>query len=219
MVTRIVFDSSNTLFGGFADGDVRMWDLSSNDPSKRLKAEWKAHTSHITGLVVHNGQLTAASRDQTATVFDLTTLKKLKTVPLFEAVESFHLAVSVDDAEVYASAGEEGTLKLWNLTSGRTVKTAKLVSSAVEQLLVCRARSQYLVVTADHNLLLVDAHTLHAVKQFVGFNDEILDVALVGSEEERESCLLVATNSPELRLYNRSDWSCQLISGVYLCHL
>uniref|UniRef100_A0A914XEE8 U3 small nucleolar RNA-associated protein 13 C-terminal domain-containing protein n=1 Tax=Plectus sambesii TaxID=2011161 RepID=A0A914XEE8_9BILA len=218
VVTRMVFYDTDALAAGFAEGDVRMWDLTVKDSAKRLKVEWKAHTSHVTGLVLQNDQLIVASRDQTATVFDLTTLKKLKTVPLFEAVESFDSAVGVDEtggpaAALFASVGEEGTLKLWDLATGRAVRTAKLVANQVEQLLVCRERNQYVLVTADHNLLLVDGQSLQAVKQFVGFNDEILDVAFVGDESERERCLLVATNSPELRLYDRLDWSCKLIPG------
>ena len=46
--------------------------------------------------------------------------------------------------------------------------------------------------------------------QLVGFNDEILDIVLVGKDN---SHVAVATNSEQARVFNRHSLNCQLLSG------
>ena len=46
--------------------------------------------------------------------------------------------------------------------------------------------------------------------QFVGYNDEILDMKFLGSSE-REA--VVATNSSQVRLYDLTTMDCQLLSA------
>ena len=53
--------------------------------------------------------------------------------------------------------------------------------------------------------------------QLTGFLDEVLDIALVG---EGESHVAMATNSKEVKVFDRATGSCQLLSqhsGVVLC--
>ena len=46
--------------------------------------------------------------------------------------------------------------------------------------------------------------------QLIGYNDEILDIALVGNDN---SHVAVATNSEQARVFNRHSLNCQLLSG------
>ena len=46
--------------------------------------------------------------------------------------------------------------------------------------------------------------------QLVGFNDEILDIVLVGKDNSQ---VAVATNSEQARVFNRHSLNCQLLSG------
>ena len=46
--------------------------------------------------------------------------------------------------------------------------------------------------------------------QLIGYNDEILDIALVGNSN---SHIAVATNSEQARVFNRHSLNCQLLSG------
>lgn len=45
---------------------------------------------------------------------------------------------------------------------------------------------------------------------FIGFSDEILDIALVGKEENH---FAVATNSKDIKIYNNVSMSCALVQG------
>lgn len=49
----------------------------------------------------------------------------------------------------------------------------------------------------------------HHVK-FIGYLDEVLDMRYVG---EREGLLAVATNSEQVKVFDRNSFSCQLLSG------
>lgn len=66
--------------------------------------------------------------------------------------------------------------------------------------------------TVEQNFIFVDAHSHAIIKQFAGFNDEILDVAFVSHEL---NCIAVATNSPQLRCYDLSNFNCMLVEGNY----
>ncbi len=62
------------------------------------------------------------------------------------------------------------------------------------------------------------------VRQLIGFNDEIVDLALLcNSEEQQESHLAVATNSRSLRIYTlgeEDETSVELLDGhtdIVLC--
>jgi U3 small nucleolar RNA-associated protein 13 len=44
----------------------------------------------------------------------------------------------------------------------------------------------------------------------IGFSDEILDIAYLGP---KDAYLAVATNSPDIKLYQVSDMNCSLLKG------
>ncbi|KAJ7358994.1 Transducin (beta)-like 3 [Desmophyllum pertusum] len=66
------------------------------------------------------------------------------------------------------------------------------------------------VVTFDHNIVFQELESLKRTKQFVGYNDEILDLCFAGGDE---SHLAVATNSSQLRIYDMTSMNCQLLEG------
>lgn len=51
---------------------------------------------------------------------------------------------------------------------------------------------------------------IQIVFQFVGYNDEILDMKFLGSSDHH---VVVATNSNQVRLYNLTTMDCQLLAG------
>lgn len=66
-----------------------------------------------------------------------------------------------------------------------------------------------LSVTSDQNIQVHDVETLRVERTIVGFNDEIIDMALLDSDRK----LVVVTNSEQVRLYNLSDMSCTLLTA------
>lgn len=80
----------------------------------------------------------------------------------------------------------------------------------IDTVLYREATGQILCVTCDQNLLFVDENTLTMTKQLSGFNDEIFASTFLS---EKSNCLVVATNSPEIRIYDMNSWSCHLLQG------
>ncbi|CAM9411585.1 unnamed protein product [Ectocarpus fasciculatus] len=102
-------------------------------------------------------------------------------------------------------------------------------------LLLDPRRGGLLAVTADHNLVLLEASgnrrlvetpagvaaavgplgSLVTRRQIVGYNDEVIDVKSFpgGGEAEGESWVAVATNSPQVRLFELGSFSCRLLDG------
>ena len=83
-------------------------------------------------------------------------------------------------------------------------------SCRIDEILYNEVQSQFLLVASDFNLYLVSKENFSITRRYVGFNDEIFDTAFIGDEE---NTLLVAANSPDIRLYDTKTWSCQLIRG------
>lgn len=87
-----------------------------------------------------------------------------------------------------------------------------------------------LAVTSDHNVVLMEAAagngrplaggavgSLVTRRQIVGYNDEVIDLksfpSVAGGGEEGESWVAVATNSPQVRLFELGGFSCRLLDG------
>jgi len=66
-------------------------------------------------------------------------------------------------------------------------------------------------ITSDQNIIFFDiSNNLKRVKQIVGYNDEIIDVAYIGEEETH---LAVAANSEQIRVFNLKKFECDLVYG------
>lgn len=87
-----------------------------------------------------------------------------------------------------------------------------------------------LAVTSDHNIVLIEAAagkgrpiaggavgSLVTRRQIVGYNDEVIDLksfpGVGGGGEDGESWVAVATNSPQVRLFELGGFSCRLLDG------
>jgi len=62
----------------------------------------------------------------------------------------------------------------------------------------------------EQNLIFIDLATQSIVKQLAGYNEEILDISFISHEL---NCIAVATNSPQLRLYDLTTLNCTLVEG------
>lgn len=135
-----------------------------------------------------------------------------------------------------------GVLRVWEAASGQCVHTQQQLSGPGRELTHCtlvRAAGLLLSVTADHNLLLYEARSLQLQKQvstapaqfmacghqpsihkcpglclstpkFAGYSEEILDVRFLGPED---SHIVVASNSPCLKVFELHTSACQILHG------
>lgn len=198
------------LFGAADDYKIHVWDLSKST----LVGSMEGHFSVVTEIkfTEQGDRLISSSRDKVVILWDTATLSTLKTIPVYESLESLVLLPSTDSLQ-FITAGEKGTLRMWDANTALCVREQEkgpAEESAITRLLYCPHREAVAVVTFDHNITVRSLNDFGIHKQFVGFNDEVLDVRLLG---DKEGFLAVATNSPHVRLFQLSTFHCWLLRG------
>ncbi|KAL0270191.1 UNVERIFIED_CONTAM: hypothetical protein PYX00_007677 [Menopon gallinae] len=219
-------EGKRTVFTCADDLKISCWDLETGD----LLYQFSGHYSKITSISFHhsNKYLVSCGRDKVIMLWDLEKKKCIKTFPAFECLEGIAclegkpelpVEVKTQDGVFVAVAGERGVIRIMEMTVGMEVytQTNSLVSKAeqegglaITQLLYNKRTSSFLVATVDQNIIIHKLNNFECVKQLVGFSDEILDIVLVGPDE---SYFAVATNSCDIKLYNRETMGCQLLKG------
>jgi len=199
----ITFHPSRLLiYAGFAGGGLFCWDLTTS----RLAHTMTAHLSAVTGFAIGKDSSRAVSvgRDSVAVVWDLENEhNKLSTVPVFGSAEGL---VLMEDGRAVVAEGSN--ISVWDLSKAK--QEAKVDLGSEITLLREGGPGMVHCANADLNLLSVTVPGLEVKDTVVGNNDEVLDLVYLGAEK---SHLVLACNSPALRLYETSSWTCHLASG------
>jgi U3 small nucleolar RNA-associated protein 13 len=235
MATSVAFHPSSKrllLVSASEDCTVRVWSLSSSE----CLAVLRDHMSVPTGIAfMPDGHtMITAGRDQVLNIWDVRTLRMRRTVPVYEALEgivalpeSFHSqqkSVS-KSAQLFAVAGQKGVVRIFQLTE--VEGDEKSVSCKCIQERPCpdsqsaftsllwrplgdegETRGELVAITEDHNFVFLD-EKLDVRKLIVGFNDEIIDIKSIPGS----SNIAVATNSPELRIFDVGTFAVKLLNG------
>ncbi|KAK2833523.1 hypothetical protein Q5P01_017412 [Channa striata] len=221
------------LFSSSLDCGIRLWDLRSSQCMCVLQSHYSAVTS--LSFSSDGGTMVSSGRDKICTVWDLKTRKPKRTVPVYEAAEGVVLLpenkdfsqIGVKSNELhFITAGSKGVLRVWNASTARCVHTQTLTSTldlvsegeeerdddprSLIQLLYLPTSSRLATVSAEHNILLYQLPELTTQQQFVGYNDEVLDVKFLG---KGDSHIVVATNSCQLKVFELLTNSCQILYG------
>uniref|UniRef100_A0A8C5QET0 Transducin beta like 3 n=1 Tax=Leptobrachium leishanense TaxID=445787 RepID=A0A8C5QET0_9ANUR len=217
------------LFSSSMDYKIRIWDLKS---SKCLSV-LETHFSAVTSLCFSpdGDTMISSGRDKICAVWDLKSRSTKRTVPVYESVEVAVLLPdspdvigreSDDESLLFLTAGSKGVLRVWNAASGKCVHSQTLPHSAARatdeeasehsltHCLLLSDQREVITVTAEHNILTYDLQNLELKKQFAGYNDEVLDVRFLGPSD---SYIVVATNSPQLKVFELSTSNCQILHG------
>ncbi|NP_001040084.2 transducin beta-like protein 3 [Bos taurus] len=207
------------LFSSAADTSIRVWSLQERSCLAVLTAHYSAVTSLTFSADGHT--MLSSGRDKICVIWDLRSLQATRTVPVFESVEAAVLLPEEPAPELgvksaglhFLTAGDQGALRVWEAASGRCVHAQQRLRGPGRELTHCtlaHAAGLLLSVTADHNLLLYDARSLRLRKQFAGYSEEVLDVRFLGPED---SHVVVASNSPCLKVFDLQTSACQILHG------
>uniref|UniRef100_A0A3Q3BNA9 Transducin beta like 3 n=1 Tax=Kryptolebias marmoratus TaxID=37003 RepID=A0A3Q3BNA9_KRYMA len=219
------------LFSSSLDCGIRMWDLRSSQCVCVLQSHYSAVTS--LSFSSDSSTMISSGRDKICTVWDLKTRKAKRTVPVYEAVEGVvvlpentdlsQIGVRTKDLH-FITAGSKGVLRVWEASTARCVYTQTLSSTSTSvseedeennplsltYLFHLPTSSRLATVTAEHNILFYQLPELTTLQQFVGYNDEVLDVKFLGKGDTH---IVVATNSCQLKVFELLTNSCQILYG------
>lgn len=229
VVERCPSSGQNLLFASGDDYHINAWDLHK---SGKLVMKYEGHFSKVTAISFHSDgeHFVSSGRDKVLILWRIGQPVALKTVPLYEALETvvclpgkFKLPggelVKAEGAIYVASAGENGKLRVWDVAKPKQLyeQQNSLISKANEEgglavlkLLFSANKKRFALVSAEHNIIIHEFKSMVVYKQFVGFSDEILDIALLGENDE---FVAVATNSCDIKLYADKTMNCQLLRG------
>ena len=203
-------DDTRTAFylaSGSEDGKIRIWDLAK----RKSIAMLDSHVSVVRALdfSFENSILVSASRDKTLIIWDTTTWRSKKVIPVLEVIES---AGFLQGGSVIYTGGETGFLRAWDATSGREITQEQNVEGEGNGIIsVIRNLSleSLLCVHADQSLILHSTIPLSSagsqdmfkplpiVRRISGNYDEIIDMAYIAPDK---SLMALATNSEDVRL-------------------
>uniref|UniRef100_A0A8B9CAN2 Transducin beta like 3 n=1 Tax=Anser brachyrhynchus TaxID=132585 RepID=A0A8B9CAN2_9AVES len=216
------------LLSSSMDYKIRIWDLNSS----KCVAVLDGHFSAVTSLAfaADGNTLISSGRDKICMVWNLETRESKRTVPIYESVEAAVLLPEKGDFSQlgvkkqglhFLTAGSKGVLKIWEVATAACVYTQPVPFEPVEskeeasehsltQCMLVPERNEVVTVSVEHNIVLYDAQTLQLRKQLAGYNDEVLDVKFLGPGD---SHIVVATNSPQLKVFELATSHCQILYG------
>lgn len=208
----------NLVFASGDDTKIHCWNYTTS----KLEKSFSGHFSKVTCLSFHDDgiHMVSSGRDKVLILWDIEKGVSIRVLPVFESVEgtfiipsSFIFPNFVDkktDSIYAASAGEKGTVDIWELTKGAKVYSQARDGPSITQLLFNSQLKSFCFATNDNNIIIHSLENFECLKQFVGNNDEILDIVYIGKDGTH---LAVATNSCDIKLYELSTMSCQLLKG------
>nr|XP_039264607.1 transducin beta-like protein 3 [Styela clava] len=228
------------LFSASNDYVIRIWNLHTSRCICLLNGHVSAVTS-LSFITKTESQISLISggRDSVLCVWDLlqckdkNTVEPNKTIPVYETIEGLlvlpnqHITKLIktaisDESSHVLTAGSSGNLRVWNLSTGKCIYTQKRLTEteetksdsehgAIVDLLYLENIEKYATVTFDHNINIFNYDDGFVEdRHLVGYNDEVLDVRFFGPSD---SHIVVATNSPLVKVFDRKTSSCQLLSG------
>ncbi|WFC95618.1 U3 small nucleolar RNA-associated protein 13 [Malassezia brasiliensis] len=213
-VRKVHNTRSVQLLSGCVDGKVRVWDLQGGTKAAaKPTAVLGAHAGVVRAIALApDGQtLVTGARDQTLAIYGQRSgrWERQEIRVVGERVE----AAGFVAGDLFYTAGALGALRLWDVRRDAPLATqaAALEADADDDdelsglvdAHFARAAHTVVVVTASQDLAFIavdaSARRLSLARQLVGYNDEIVDLALL--RRDGASLLAVASNNPLVRVY------------------
>jgi WD40 repeat protein len=167
------------------DKTLKVWDLDTGLALRTLAG----HSGEVTGVAVtpDGKRAVSASMDRTLKVWDLDTGLELRTLEghhdyIWSVVVSHSNHVNgvavTPDGKRAVSASTDNTLKVWDLDTGRALRTLEGHSSSVEGVAVTLDGKRAVSASWDRTLKVWDLETGRALRTLEGHSREVTGVAV-----------------------------------------
>eukprot|EP00977_Amphora_coffeiformis_P014125 scaffold3856_cov169-Amphora_coffeaeformis.AAC.11 len=215
---------------GRDDGTLAIHDLHQKDNAP--VAVLTDHDAAVTacGWLPIQGLFVSASRDAVVNLWKVkgSKYRRIHTLPIYEQIEALVVLIPTEKRKVPAvvTAGSKGIVRLWHIEDEQLQLWKQQADAFGEErggyLQMCYHRDissssttggdeKIVVADAEHNLsfLSLAKNSLLATERtMVGNNDDILDIKVLPRER-----IAVATNSPQLRIFDIKTFSCRVLEG------
>ncbi|XP_076809059.1 transducin beta-like protein 3 [Clavelina lepadiformis] len=230
VINTVKFHCHNlTLYSSADDYTIRVWDLQSS----KLISVLSSHVSAVTSLHFPSDNcLVSSGRDGVLCIWNVPELRSTvpslmqptKIIPVYENVndavilqpnELQKLSEDIVQEDFFIiTAGDKGTIRIWGNRSGKCVLSQKVLAETKGIAYNCvnklPSENKIVAVKSDHCFDFLCLETLCVQKQLVGYNDEILNIKLLGSQE---NFIAVATNSSDIKIFHIDSMACQILAG------
>lgn len=232
-------DEGDLLFCAGGDDNIYAFEVET---SKRISKLDRTHCSTITDLKISSdgSRLISVGRDKIAVFWNISRDetkfgKILRTIPLYESVESavilqpkvLHEIIATDiedDRILFATIGEEGTIKVWDTKTGSKIFTQNVHPLSEDRnpgtncLQLCSRPcfDQLCAVSAERDIFIYNLPRLELEQQLQGHIDEILSACWFANNKY----LAIACNSNDLKVMEVSTSKTQHLKGhndIVLC--
>ena len=179
---------------GSGDATLQMWDLESNQPSRRFTG----HKGPIKSLAITpDGRCAvSASSDQTLRVWELSSGRCLRI--LKGHCDPVSLVVIIRDGSRAVSVSSDGTLRVWNLESGRSLHVLTGHTSLVNVLALLPDDQHAISASFNHALQVWNLESGRLVHTLAGHADAVNAVAVTF-----DGCRAISASSDHmLRLWD-----------------
>ncbi|XP_067929652.1 transducin beta-like protein 3 [Watersipora subatra] len=209
---------------------IKIWNLQTSECMVNLEG----HYSAVTGFVIDSlrpNLLVSSGRDKVLMIWNIEEKKRVDTIPVYEVLEDVvelqresNASLGIRNSEDLhvVTAGSKGALRVWNCKTRSCVHTQTLPESqskendsdtdlhSLTQAFVVPSLGVICTTNHEHNIQFFSTQDMKLKKQYIGNNEEIMDVQLFGSNEE---FLALATNSTSVRVYGLADFDSDLLHG------
>lgn len=155
--------------------------------------------------------------------------RRIQSIPVYEQIEGMlSIPSELSNQIKIVTAGSKGLVRLWKATvvPGQTPELIQAMEQPASQAfgearggytgmslnhvaVTSNAKEdQIIVADAEHNLSFLSSK-LSVDRTIVGHNDEILDIKIIPNS----SSVVVATNSPQIRIFDLNNFSCKVLDG------
>lgn len=205
----VISPDGQTLASGGDDETINLWNLKNNT----LTRSFVGHTSNVLSLAITpNGKVLVSGALDGIRMWDLLQQRPLATLTRFDNL-IYTLAIS-PDGQTLASGDNVGVIKLWDLGTGKLIRTVLAAhTNTVTKLVFSPDGNTLISGSRDRTIKLWNVSSGELVRTLTGHNSWVNAIALNRNGQTlasagRDGVKLWNLTTGELitTLYGHSDW-------------